>query len=135
MAEEDALRRWMAFELHRLNDAVVLARVPLSDLARQAEPRAPTRSGGVHAFDAAALAEMKRRLPILLHHRLLLPITFYEPHDVAGDAYVEDAAAIEALQALGEATTTPRAGRRWMSRPLGARLRQRWPTLVQSLHA
>lgn len=133
MADDDVLRRWMGLEAHRMTEGNVVQPIALALLLEMPEPTARTRVGGAHAFDRDALARMGERLDILLRHDLRLPMTFYVPHDLPGDAYLEDASAIRALQELGETTAEPRQGRLWMSLPLVVRLRERWPTLVQTM--
>jgi len=129
---DDTLRRWMSWELHRLNAATVVQPMALSDLLRSAKPHVPTRDGGVHEFDAGALRKLAADVPPHLHHRLRLPITVYEPHDTPGEGYVQDTAAVEALGALG-AATSPREGRLWMSLPLARVFAERYPTAFQSM--
>jgi len=133
--EDEALRRLMGLELGRLNQGMVVQAVPLSRLLARPDATAPTRSGEPHAFDPAAVrAFAAAGVPPWLHDRLRLPVTVYEPHDAPGDGYVEDAAAIEALQAMGEATTAPRSGRLWMSSLRWRTLAERFPTCLQVVH-
>ena len=106
--EDEVLRRLMSLELGKLNQGMVTQPVPLAALAAAVPP--------------------------WLHGRLRLPITVYEPHDAPGDGYVEDAAAVEALEAMRAATTQPRGGRLWMSAALWRRLMESHPTCFQRVH-
>lgn len=131
--DDETFRRWMRLEGASANQSLVATPAPLPSLRAMKDPGLPTRDGGRHAFDPAILARLEAALPILVRHRLRLPITVWEPHDAPGDGYVEDAAAIEALQALGLATTAPRAGRLWMSVPLWRQAAAQWPGCFQTL--
>lgn len=131
--DDETFRRWMRLEGGMANSGLVVATGTIPQLRAMREPALPTRDGGVHAFDPAVLARLEAALPILLRHRLRLPITVWEPHDAPGDGYVEDATAIEALQALGLATTAPRGSRLWMSVPLWRQASGQWPGCFQTL--
>lgn len=100
-----------------MTESVVLQPIALALLLGMGAPTASTRTGGVHAFDRDALERMAAGLDVLLRHDLRLPMTFYVPHDLPGDAYLEDGHAIRALRALGETKLEPRGGRLWMSCP------------------
>lgn len=132
--DEGALRKWMGFELGRLHSSLVTQPVSLARLLGSGAPEAPTREGGTHAFDQAVLQRLAARLPRDLPARLRLPITIVEPSDDPGDGYVQDAAAILAVQALGAATRQPTAdGRLWMAVVLWRRLAAEWPGCFQVL--
>lgn len=129
--EGDGWSRIFGFELHRLHQAVVAQPVPLADLAAQREPAARNRDGSTHVFDRDAVQRLAAAVGPGLARRLRVPLRFFEPSDAPGSTYVEDAAAIEALQAMGAATTALRQGRMWMSTPLARRLAVQYPTLVE----
>ncbi|MDX1612215.1 MAG: DUF61 family protein [Candidatus Thermoplasmatota archaeon] len=131
MFDEDKLKKWFQLEGHRVNDALVTRRVPLTELLEMEAPQATTRSGGVHTFDAQALARMAEGLSSLARGQLKLPIHIYEHHEQPTDCYVSDEGAIRALTQLGEVDREPREGKLWMSRPLARELAGRWPTLIQ----
>lgn len=131
--DDEVLRRWMQLDAGRLNLGLASQQLPLATLLAMREPAVPTRDGGTLAFDAGALRRLHDAVPILLRHRLRLPVTIWEPSEHAGDGYVEDEAAIEALVALGEAVTRPRAGRLWMASHLWREVAARWPTCFQVL--
>lgn len=130
--DEGALRKWMGFELGKLSSGLVTQPVRLADLLAMPAPQAPTREGGTHAFDPATLRRLAARLPAHTAALLRLPVTVVEPNDLV-DGYVEDAAAIAALQALGLAPTAPRDGRLWMAAVLWRRLARDWPGVFQFL--
>lgn len=132
--DEGALRKWMGFELGRLHSSLVTQPVPLARLLAEPEPSAATRSGDAIAFDADVLRRLAARLPRDLPPRLRLPITVVEPQDNPGDGYVQDAAALLAVQALGAATMSPAPdGKLWMALPLWRRLAGEWPGCFQFL--
>jgi uncharacterized protein (UPF0216 family) len=130
--EEGALRKLMGFELGRLHASLVVQPVPLDRLVLLQHPEAPTKDGGSHAFDPAVLQRLLASLPRDLPGRLRLPITVVEPSDLS-DGYVEDRAAILALEALGVATTTPRDGKLWMGSSVWRRIAVDWPGCIQFL--
>ena len=132
--EDEVLRRLLSLELGKLNQGMVTQPVALARLAANPAATATTRSGEPYAFDAGAVARFAAAVPPWLHGRLRLPITVYEPHDAPGDGYVEDAAAVEALEAMKAATTQPRGGRLWMSAALWRRLMESHPTCFQRVH-
>jgi uncharacterized protein (UPF0216 family) len=132
--DDEVLRRLMGLELGRINQGMVTQPVPLARLLADPRATAQARSGEPYAFDAAAVARLAAAAPPWLHGRLRLPITVYEPHDAPGDGYVEDAAAVEALQAMQAATTSPRGGRLWMSSALWRRQMDAYPTCFQRVH-
>lgn len=132
--DDEVLRRLLSLELGRLNQGMVTQPVSLARLVADPAATAATRSGERHAFDAAAVAGLASAVPPWLHGRLRLPITIYEPHDAPGDGYVEDAAAVEALQAMQAATTRPRDGRLWRSAALWRRVMDAHPTCFQRVH-
>lgn len=132
--EDEVLRRLMSLELGKLNQGMVTQPVFLARVAANPKATATTRSGDAYSFDASAVARLAAAVPPWLHGRLRLPITVYEPHDAPGDGYVEDAAAVEALEAMKAATTQPRGGRLWMSTALWRRLMEAYPTCLQRVH-
>jgi uncharacterized protein (UPF0216 family) len=129
--EGDGWSRIFGFELHRMHQALVAQPVPLAQLASMAEPSATNRDGSKHAFDKTAVTALAQAVGPGLAARLRVPIRFFDPSESAGSCYVEDPAAIEALQRIGAATTSPREGRMWMSSPLARRLALQYPTLVE----
>lgn len=132
--DEGALRKWMGFELGRLHSSLVTQPVALARLLTQTEPSAGTREGGTHAFDPSVLRRLAEALPRDLPARLQLPITIVEPGDNPGDGYVQGAASVLAVQALGAATMRPSDdGRLWMGLPLWRRLAGQWPGCFQFL--
>ena len=131
--DEGALRKWMGFELGRLHSSLVTQPVPLAALLNRTDPVATTREGGTHVFDPAVLRRFAAALPRDLPGRLALPITIVEPSDNPGDGYVQGAAGIAAVEALGAATTRPSEGKLWMALPLWRRLAGQWPGCFQFL--
>lgn len=131
--DEGALRKWMGLELGRLHSSLVTSPVSLAALLAAAEPQAATRDEGTHTFDRDTLRRLAALVPRDLHGRLRLPITVVEPSDNPGDGYVQDAAAILALQALGAPVMTPTDGKAWMALPLWRRLARDWPGCLQFL--
>lgn len=132
--EDEVLRRLMSLELGRLNQGMVTQPIPLARILANPKATAATRSGEPFSFDAEAAARLAAAAPPWLHGRLRLPVTVYEPHDAPGDGYVEEPAAVEALQAMKAVPTSPRDGRLWMSAALWRRLMERYPTCFQRVH-
>lgn len=124
----------MSLELGKLNQGMVTQAVPLARLVANPTAQGTTRTGDPYSYDPAAVKALAAKVPPWLHGRLRLPITVYEPHDASGDGYVEDATAVEALEAMKVATTTPRAGRLWMSTALWHRTMDQYPTCFQRVH-
>jgi len=129
--EDPGLERWLRLEAHRLNEALVTQPKVLSDLLREAEPKAATRGGGQHRFDPAALRAMAAELSPLTRHRLRLPITFVLAHDAPGDCHCTGEDAEEALHELNVTKARSRDGKLWLSTPLAFELARRFPGCVQ----
>ncbi len=131
--DDEVLRRWLNLEGGKVNMGLVAQQVALSRLIAMDEPKAAARDGTVHDFDTDAVARLHEMCPILLRHQLRLPITVWEPSDVAGDSYVEDPAAVAFLVQTGAVATAPRDGRLWMASRLWRAVMDRWPTCFQVL--
>lgn len=131
--DEGALRKWMGLELGRLHSSLVTAPVPLDRLLAGPDPEAPTRDGGRHGFDPDVLRRLAAKVPRDLHTRLRLPLTVVEPSDNPGDGYLQDAAGILAVQALGAPVMAPTDGKAWMALPLWRKLAHEWPGCLQFL--
>lgn len=131
VVEDRVLKKWMALEMGKVQQAIVRAPQPLRRLVNEDEPTAPTRGGEPHVFDKDVLARLAQRLSPLARSSLRVPILVYMDHETSGDCYVADAAAIDALVQLLDRPTEPRDGKLWMSLPLARRLAQDWPTVFQ----
>lgn len=116
MVRDIPVEKWFALEMGRVHEGLVISPRPLHELLAEDAPSAPTRGGGVHAFDKAMLERAAALLSPLERRRLRLPVTFYVDKDVDADAYVADASAIALLRALGAVApgTEPRDGRVWL---------------------
>ena len=130
---EGVIDRWVALEMGKLREGLVLAPRPLSDLLLEEAPAATTRGGGTHAFDGDVLRRFADALSPLDRRRLRLPVTFYVDHELPDDAYVADETAARLLVGLGEvpAGVGVREGRLWLGHARARALAQRHPTGFQ----
>jgi uncharacterized protein (UPF0216 family) len=76
ISDESVLRKWMAIEMGRINDGVVVERPRLSALIKSDRPGAVTRGGKEYRFDAATLRLLDQKLPPGLKEALKVPIIF-----------------------------------------------------------
>lgn len=133
VSDEGVMRRWMGLEVRRMNDTLVAQQLTLADLLAQEEPQALTKGGDEHDFDRAVLQDLGRRLPVLLHRRLKLPIRFYYSADVPDSCMLADPAALEALKALGELAPMREmeVGRVWVARVIVFALMTKYRTMIE----
>ncbi len=131
--EESVFRRWMGIEAARLRQGLVEDRKRLSVLLGEEEPQAATKAGEPYLFDKEIITLFGEQVPPVLHRRLRLPITFRFSPDVPGSCYLNDEAAVQALQALGEISGLRRMheGKLWMGRAIAYAIGQKYPTAVQ----
>lgn len=125
--------KWIALEMGRMREGLVLAPRPLGDLLLEDRPTAPTRGGGAHSFDKAVLERLAAHVGAFDRRRLRLPITFYVEHETPDDAYVQDEAAWRLLVALGDVSSdvAPREGRLWLGHARARAIAARHPTVFQ----
>lgn len=131
--EESVFRRWMGIEAARLRQGLVEDRKRLSVLLTEEEPQAVTKAGEPYRFDKEMIELFGEQVPAVLHRRLRLPITFRFSPDVPGSCYLNDEAAVQALQALGEISELRRMhdGKLWVGRAIAYAIGRKFPTAVQ----
>lgn len=131
--EESVFRRWMGIEAARLRQGLVEDRKRLSVLLAEEEPQAVTKAGEPYRFDKEMIELFGEQVPAVLHRRLRLPITFRFSPDVPGSCYLNDEAAVQALQALGEISELRRMhdGKLWVGRAIAYAIGRKFPTAVQ----
>ncbi|HDR74134.1 MAG TPA: DUF61 family protein [Methanoculleus sp.] len=131
--EESVFLRWMGIEAARLRQGLVEDRKRLSVLLAEEEPQAVTRAGEPYRFDTEVIERFGEQVPPALHRRLRLPITFRFSPDVPGSCYLNDEAAVQALQALGEISELRRLhdGKLWVGRAIAYAIARKYPTAVQ----
>jgi uncharacterized protein (UPF0216 family) len=112
---------------------VVTERPRLAELLESEHPVAITRGGAKHRFDPDTLRLLERNLPHELRSRLKLPILFYFDSNVADSCLLTDAAALEALQALGELSSlrTMTDGKLWVGRAIVYSLVRKYQSAIQ----
>jgi uncharacterized protein (UPF0216 family) len=125
--------RWMALEMGKINDGVVAERKRLSELIRDVKPASVTRGGKEFPFDKKILQILGEKLPVSLHTRLKLPVIFYFDSMVADSFLLTDAAALEALQGLGELSDMREliGGRLWVGRAIVYAIMRKYPSVIQ----
>ena len=130
---EGVIDRWVALEMGKLREGLVLAPRPLSDVLLEDAPAATTRGGGAHAFDKPVLQRFADALSPLERRRLRVPVTFYVDHELPDDAYVADETAARLLAALGEVPEGAgmREGKLWLGHARARAIAQRHPTAFQ----
>jgi uncharacterized protein (UPF0216 family) len=133
LPDESVLKRWMAFEMGRINDGIVAERPRLSELLEIAHPSALTRGGKEYVFDRDTLSLLEKKLPVKQQTRLKLPIIFFFDSNVADSCFLTDEAALEALQILGEFSDlrTMTGGKLWVGRAIVYVLMRKYPSLIQ----
>lgn len=131
MFEEDTWRRLLAHEGHKLNQGIVQAPRPLTEVLAMEEPALPTREGPDHIFDAHVLERLRDGLSPLVRNSIKVPILFFIDHQSQHECYLMDQHAIKALTQLDLVDTEARDGKLWMSLALAKELDRAWPTLFQ----
>jgi uncharacterized protein (UPF0216 family) len=133
VSDESVLKKWMAFEMGKINDGVVAERKRLSELLRNDCPSSITRGGKEYIFDSGIIRLLGEKLPEKLHSRLKLPIVFYFDSGVADSCLLTDEAAFEVLQVLGELSRQREfiGGRLWIGRAIVFALLRKYPTIIQ----
>ena len=133
VSDESVLMRWMALEMGRINDGVVAERKRLSALIREDKPASVTRGGKEFAFDKSTIQLLGKKLPVSLHARLRIPVIFYFDSTVADSFLLTDAAALEALQILGELSDMRElsGGRLWVGRAIVYAIMRKYPGAIQ----
>jgi hypothetical protein len=131
--DESVLRRWMSLEMGKVNDGVVSARKSLEELLAEEKPSAVTRGGKPYRFDKNVIHALGKALPAPIHRRLRLPMIFFFDMEVADSCFLADAAALEALQALGDLSgqREMQAGRAWVGRAIVFSIIRKYPSVVQ----
>ena len=133
ISDESVLRKWMAIEMGRINDGVVVERPRLSALIKSDRPGAVTRGGKEYRFDAATLRLLDQNLPPGLKEALKVPIIFYFDSNVADSCFLTDGVALESLQVLGELSRmrTMNGGKLWVGRAIVYSLMRKYPSVIQ----
>ena len=133
VSDESVLRKWMAFEMGKINNGIVADRKRLSELLRTDRPSSVTRSGTEYLFDTATIRLLGEKLPEQLHSRLKLPIIFFYDSGVTDSCLLTDEAALEAFQALGELSGQREfiEGKLWVGRALVFAILRKYPTVIQ----
>jgi uncharacterized protein (UPF0216 family) len=133
LPDEGVLTKWMALEMGRINDGVVVERPRLTDLLKSENPSAYTRAGKEHRFDRNMLSLLENKLPVRLQSRLRLPIIFFFDSNVADSCFLTDEGALEVLKTLGEISDmrTMTEGKAWMGRTIVYSLVRKYPSLIQ----
>lgn len=133
VVREGVIDRWVALEMGKLREGLVLAPRSLSDLLLEDAPAATTRGGAPHAFDKAVLRRFADALSPLDRRRLRVPVTFYVDHELPDDAYVPDETVARLLVALGEVPPEAglREGRLWLGHARARAIAGRHPTAFQ----
>lgn len=131
----DAMDRWIALEMGRLQKAFVGSPRFVHELLLEAEPAARTKGGEPHRFDPHVLRRLHDALGPLDQRRLRLPATFYVDKDLPADAYVTDPVVVGLLRALGEVPPTEmREGRLWVGLSRARAIADRFPTAFQFVY-
>ena len=133
VSDESVLKKWMAFEMGKINDGVVAERKRLSELLKTSHPSSITRDGKEYVFDLAIIRLLGEKLPEKLHSRLKLPIIFYFDSGVTDSCLLTDEAALEAFQVLGELSRQREfiGGRLWIGRAIVFAILRKYPTAIQ----
>lgn len=130
--KESSFKRWLKYEIGRMNSSVVTKQKALKELFKEEKPTALTKDGSVHYFDKSILLDLKNLLPDELHE-LKLPITFYNSIEDKNNSFLTDITALSMLKHLDEVLSDAELveGRYWMSKALARDLIRRYPTLFQ----
>ena len=133
ITDESVLSRWISLEVSRLNDGLVIDRKPVALLLSLERPSSVTKKGDEYLFDPKVVATIAKALSDDLRRRLRLPILFYLSSDTPYSCSCQDAAALSALQLLGEISPlrTMQEDRFWVSRPIVYEILKKYPTAVQ----
>lgn len=133
MYDESVIRRWMSFEMGKINDGVVAERMPLSRLLEMERPTAVTRGGREFIFEKEVVRRLGAVLRESLHPLLRLPVVFYFDMEVADSCMLVDEIALAAFQELGDLSRDRRmdGGKAWVGRALVFGLVRKYPTAVQ----
>src|SRR5512139_2042674 len=133
LSDESVLRKWMAIEMGRINDGVVVERPRLLTLITSDRPRAVTRGGKEYCFDRDTIHLLDEKLPPGLKAALKVPVIFYFDSNVADSCFLTDGVALECLQVLGELSRmrTMNEGRLWVGRAIVYSLMRKYPSFIQ----
>lgn len=133
MDDERVLRRWIRFEIGKMNDGVVNERVPIMDLLGMERPVAVTRGGKEHRFDRGVLQKIHSALPPEICRTLKLPIIFYYSMDISDSCMLSDPHACAAFQEMGEFSRERKmeGGSIWVGRAIVFGLVRTYPTAIQ----
>lgn len=133
LSDDSVLVRWMRTEINKMNDGIVSERKSLIQLLQEEKPSAKTKAGKDHFFEIATLKKLGEKLPEKLQDKLRLPILFFFDNQVPDSCYLNDAYALEALQALGEISRlrNMQQGRLWVGRSIAYLIMKKYPTAVQ----
>ncbi|QYZ78907.1 DUF61 family protein [Methanofollis formosanus] len=133
LGEESVLKKWISLEVGRIKDGLVAEKKSLARLLTEPSPSAVTKGGKEHVFDREVIRTLGERLPEKVHHRLMIPITFYSTLDVTDSYYLRDETAFRALQALGELSEMRemREGKLWVSNAIVYAMMRKYPTVIE----
>jgi uncharacterized protein (UPF0216 family) len=132
-SDESVLRKWMAIEMGRINDGVVVERPRLLTLITSDRPRSVTRGGKEYCYDRDTIHLLDEKLPPGLKAALKVPVIFYFDSNVADSCFLTDGVALECLQVLGELSRmrTMNQGKLWVGRAIVYSLMRKYPTVIQ----
>lgn len=125
--------RWLAFEIGRINDGLVVERKTLRRLLEEPNPTCRTRGGHEVVLERAALERLAGGLERHEADVLRLPITVFVSGDLEDSAYVSEelgAKAIRKLENFGAAFPF-REGRMYLPHSLAIDLVRRSGGTIQ----
>jgi len=133
ITDESVFSRWIRIEIARMNDGLVVDRIPLELLLKAEKPSAVTKKGETYYFNKAVIELLGRSMTDDLQRKLRLPIFFYLSSEVPDSCSCTDASALAALQLMGELSTQRviQEGRFWVARPIVYSIMGKYPTMVQ----
>ena len=133
LSDDSVLMRWMRTEINKMNESIVFERKSLTQILQEEKPSAKTKADKDHFFEIATLKKLGEKLSEKLQDKLKLPMLFFFDNQVPDSCYLNDAYALEALQALGEISRlrTMQQGRLWVGRSIAYIIMKKYQTAVQ----
>ncbi|UCE74133.1 MAG: DUF61 family protein [Methanomassiliicoccales archaeon] len=132
MLNESSMKKWLKFEMSKINSGIVVQKKTLSELLELKSSKTLTKDGSDYYFNRDALKKLKDELPLDMHS-ILLPISFYTSLEVRGSVFIADRPSFSMLKHLGEVPKDAELvdGKYWIGKTLAQDMMKRHPSVIQ----
>jgi len=133
MIDYSFLKKYLLYEVQKVNQSVVKKRILLAKLLEMENPYTETVSHEIFYFDKKVLEILREKISDEVKQKVRLPINFYFSTKVRECYYLTEYYAYKLLCELKEMDEDRKfvEGKLWFYTYLGNRIARKYPTLTQ----